>query len=464
MELLNKYIELSNNKETFDKYTQTGEGMYGKTFKFMNTNYRYIKSILTNYNTFKEVDGVDRSEWEVARHGQEKLKQHTVNMLQMKLFSKNDRVYYKTRKGEVLEKINDNFSEEEKWFIIYLLILDSYFCGVPNYILTRTKEVIENFMITNIEEKELVEIIKKFIIMSSSLDICELFKEDYMYFDSFYMTFKDGNFLNLYVESTKEQKEELWNYIIKNYKEKSYNCILSKKYKPSGVFDRGMIRDNAKLLFMSQFINRQKEIGFKDFIDNLINRYALIETFDSGKIKQFIYINRDVFEMIYYNIFDIDILEISSQEEIKINEQEENRVLNNEEHLDKTSAENIKELKRISSVLKKKAKERANYKCELEDSYMCQNHYFTSKETHKNYMEIHHLIPREFSNDFERSIEIIENYVCLCPRCHRLIHLAVDRERKTAINQLFNRRVNELQRRGLNISVEQMKDYYGIKE
>lgn len=32
MELLNKYIELSNNKETFDKYTQTGEGMYGKTF------------------------------------------------------------------------------------------------------------------------------------------------------------------------------------------------------------------------------------------------------------------------------------------------------------------------------------------------------------------------------------------------------------------------------------------------
>lgn len=464
MNLLNKYKEMNRDREMFDKYTKTGEGMYGKTFKFMNTNYRYIKSILTNYNTFKTVDGIDRSEWEVARHGQEKLKQHTVNMLQMKLFSKNERVYYKTRKGEVLEKINEDFSEEEKWIIIFLLILDSYFCDTPNYILVRSREVIENFMLTNIEEKLLLDIIRKFIVASSTMDISELFKEDYIYFDSFYMTFKDVNFLNIYVESNKEEKQELWNFIIKNYQEKLYNCIISKKYKPSGVFDRGMVRDNAKILFMSQFINTQGEERFKDFIDNVINRYTLIESIDVGKIKQFIYTNRDVFEMVYYNIFDIDILGIDSQEEIKTDEQEENNILNNEESLDKTSVNNIKKLKRISGVLKKKAKERAEYKCELEDSNMCQNHYFTSKETHKNYVEIHHLIPREFSNDFEKSIEVIENYVCLCPRCHRLIHLAVDRERKMAINQLFNKRVNALENRGISISIEKIKEYYGIKE
>ncbi len=464
MNLLDKYIELSNDIEAFNKYTQTGEGMYGKTFKFMNTNYRYIKSILTNYNTFKIVDGVDRSEWEVARHGQEKLKQHTVNMIQMKLFSKNERVYYKTRKGEVLDKVGEDFSEEEKWLIIFLLILDSYFCDTPNYILVRSKEVMEDFMLTNVKEEELLDIIKKFIVMSSTMDISELFREDYIFFDSFYMTFKNGNFLNIYMESAKEEKEELWNYITRNYKEKLYNCIISKKYKPGGVFDRGMVRDDAKLLFMSQFINTQKEERFKDFIDNVINRYTLIESVDIGKIKQFIYTNRDVFEMVYYNIFDIDILGINSQEEISTDIQEENNILNNEETLDKTSVENIKELKRISSVLKKKAKERAEYKCELEDSNMCQDHYFTSKETHRNYVEIHHLIPREFGNDFERSIEVIENYVCLCPRCHRLIHLAVDRERKTAINQLFNKRVSALQNRGLNINIEKMKEYYGIKE
>ncbi len=464
MELLNKYIELSNNKETFDKYTQTGEGMYGKTFKFMNTNYRYIKSILTNYNTFKEVDGIDRSEWEVARHGQEKLKQHTVNMLQMKLFSKNERVYYKTRKGEILDNIDTNFSEEEKWLVIFLLILDSYFCATPNYILIRAKEVMENFMLTNIEKSNLIEIIKNFIITSATMDMSELFENDYIYLDSFYMTFKDGNFLNIYFEASKEEKIELWKYIKNNYKEKTYTCILSKKYKPGGVFDRGMVRDNAKMLYIAQYIVTQKAERFKDFIDNVIERYSLIEQINIGKVKQFIYTNRDVFEMVYYNIFDIDVLDINSQEIINTTDAEESKILNTEENLDKTSAENIKELKRISTVLKKKAKERTEYKCELEDSYMCQEHYFTSKETHKNYMEIHHFIPREFSNDFEKSIEVIENYVCLCPRCHRLIHLAVDRERKTAINQLFKKRVSALESRGLNITLDKIKEYYGIKE
>lgn len=78
--------------------------------------------------------------------------------------------------------------------------------------------------------------------------------------------------------------------------------------------------------------------------------------------------------------------------------------------------------------------------------------------------QIHHFIPREFSNDFEKSIEVIENYVSLCQSCHKLIHLGVDRERKMAINQLFKKREAALKSKGLNITLDKIKEYYGIKE
>ena len=79
-------------------------------------------------------------------------------------------------------------------------------------------------------------------------------------------------------------------------------------------------------------------------------------------------------------------------------------------------------------------------------------------------MEIHHLIPREFSNDFENSIEQIENYVSLCPRCHRFLHFAVDRERKMALHYLYLKRIESLNLKGIGIEEKMLKEYYKIEE
>lgn len=97
----------------------------------------------------------------------------------------------------------------------------------------------------------------------------------------------------------------------------------------------------------------------------------------------------------------------------------------------------------------------------MQDCELCT--YFTSKETHKNYLEIHHFIPKEFANDFDKSIEILENYVVLCPKCHRKIHLAEDKERKHMINKLFNERVDLLSAKGIKIEKEQIYRYYNIE-
>lgn len=487
MKLKDEYKEMCSDYEFLSQYSETGSGKYGKIFAFQNTNYRLVLSFIKNYKTFKEgANGVDRSLWELnSNHGQEKLKQHTQNMIKARFFSKNERTYYNTRKGEVLENLDD-FTDEEKWILLYLLLIDSYFDNIPGYILKRTNEIYEDFFVYVNSKSNINNMIFDFIQKSKKNNIEELFKHDYLYFDTFYIPFKNYDFLNYYVNSSCEEKEELYEYIINNYKElkellkkrksgneeeysKANNILLnnnydviSRKYRPSGVYDKNMVVDNAKILYVSSFINENRFIDFQDFIKKVVNKYSEIESINEGKIYQFIFnLYKDIYELSYINIFNPEY-----DDNIPIAEnlttEEENEIL--EEAQKNTVIEDIDQRIKSSSVLKKKALERANYKCELEDYCDCSSHYFTNKKNGKNYVELHHLIPREFSNDFDRSIEQIENYVSLCPRCHRFIHFAVDRERKSALHYLYLKRIGSLNLKGIKLDETQLKQYYRIEE
>lgn len=486
MTLLEEYKKLTKNYDALEFYSEMGAGKGGRIFSFQNTNYRYIKSFLTNYYTFKSgADGIDRSQWELnSGHGQENLKQHTVNMIKSRFFSKNKRVYYSTRKGETLELIPEDFTEEEKWIILYLLLIDAYFENIPNYILIKTQEVYEDFLVYTGSENEINSIILNFINESKIKDINELFNNPYIYYDTFHKPFNGFDILAIYTNSSSEEKQELFEYINREYnfykellsktknsnEEIAFNAknillqyvpdCLSKKFKPSGVYNKNMLIDNAKLLYLSNYINKNQFRDFRDFIHKLVDEYSKIENIDTGKIFQFIFsMNKDIFEMCYLNIFNPDFLDNVNINDT-ISSEIEQDIINKAQ--EKIIIEDIEEIKIVSSVLKKKALERANYKCELEDFCGCASHYFTNKKTGKNYVELHHLIPREFSNDFEKGIEQIENYVSLCPRCHRFIHFAVDRERLMALNYLYNKRIGSLRLKGIDIEEQKLKSYYRI--
>ena len=152
-----------------------------------------------------------------------------------------------------------------------------------------------------------------------------------------------------------------------------------------------------------------------------------------------------------YAVYDY----LENQEEIIDSDPDESKV-------DDTTTKNQKQLRRTSQILKRMAKERTNNRCELETLNSCR--YFTSIENGKNYLEIHHLVPFEFSNDFNSSLEIIENYVALCPHCHRLLHFGVDRERKSVITYLYNQRCEGLKNKGIDISLKELLAYYDFDE
>lgn len=401
-------------------------------------------------------------------------------MLKARFFSKNQRTYYKTKKGEILENIPEDFSKEERWIIIYLLLVDAYFSNVPNYILKRTEEVFEDFIVYQNSEVEINNMLKDFIEKAKVQNIENLFRHDYIYYDTFHKPFKEYDFLSNYVNSSLEEKEELYCYIISNYKDLqfmgktgvSYDTndllldfhydVFSKKYKTGGVFSKNMLLDNAKILYLSNYINKNNFRDFVEYIHGVVCKYSEIESIDCEKIYQFIFQYKDIFELCYINIFNPDYFDniIISDDNVSIEDEE--KII--EQVQDTALMETIEEIKKVSSILKKKALERANYRCELEDYCDCAPHYFTNKKTGKNYVELHHLIPREFSNDFEKSIEQIENYVSLCPRCHRFIHFAVDRERKAALHNLYLKRIGSLNLKGINIDENQLKSYYRIEE
>jgi len=104
------------------------------------------------------------------------------------------------------------------------------------------------------------------------------------------------------------------------------------------------------------------------------------------------------------------------------------------------------------------ALEMANFKCELDSNHTT----FINKKSKKQFMEAHHLIPMGKQDSFEFDIDVPENILCLCPNCHRKIHLAEDNQKKEVLLQVYEQRRDKLPQRGIFLNFETLLDFYSI--
>lgn len=95
----------------------------------------------------------------------------------------------------------------------------------------------------------------------------------------------------------------------------------------------------------------------------------------------------------------------------------------------------------------------AKYKCDLDSSHQS----FITKNG-KPYMEAHHLIPLNAQDDFEHSLDVDANIVCLCPNCHRKLHFGEDIS--SDLLKLYLLRKNVLEASGLYVTFEELKRIY----
>ena len=110
---------------------------------------------------------------------------------------------------------------------------------------------------------------------------------------------------------------------------------------------------------------------------------------------------------------------------------------------------------KVNSRIAKTALDLLDYKCLANNSHMT----FLSK-LGKPYMEAHHLIPMAAQKDFEINIDRIENIVSLCPICHSAIHLGDEATRLELLKKIYDLKVNELRKAGINISFGELFSKY----
>lgn len=106
---------------------------------------------------------------------------------------------------------------------------------------------------------------------------------------------------------------------------------------------------------------------------------------------------------------------------------------------------------RRSSIIKNQAIVAADYKCEIDNSHLT----FITKSSGSPYMEGHHVIPMNNQDNFDVSLDVYANVICLCPICHRLLHYGEDHIRQATLNKVYSDRSERLAKCGIRISIEE---------
>lgn len=464
--LLSYYIDKNSVPSWKEKYSGAGQKII--MYKFKGTNGRYLNSFDIKFNEFKSVEGKPRTEWPTYKNGQLIHKQYTVPMIETKLFYKENGIYHQTEKGKVYQKYLDlNMNTDEKWLINYLLLMDSTIANRENYIINRSidiKNIFEKNTSESFANKACVELFIDRNHFSGSR-IREIANYDYLYLNAFYL---EPEFLKLYYEASEEDRKELHEYVYNNWEHRNSNCCVSKKFISTNYSVPELI-DDLKIYMFSLQINKIKYTDFETTIDEIIRTYETNYNIDKKLVMSFILENRNIFEPILINVYNVE-----ESEDVEDTEKEENYDISTitveinpdvdrpEPRIDDTTILGKKQLKSIFAMRKKIAREKSGYRCELEAYKGCR--YFTSKTTKHNYVEVHHFVPREFRNNFENSVDVLANYITLCPHCHRMIHLATDRERVDIIRFIYSQRKERLKRCGLNVEFEDLKSFYNIEE
>lgn len=103
---------------------------------------------------------------------------------------------------------------------------------------------------------------------------------------------------------------------------------------------------------------------------------------------------------------------------------------------------------RRNQIIVDQSLEGAGYCCE----HNAEHKTFVAKSTNHAYMEGHHLIPMKHQDNFDCSIDVYANIVCLCPVCHKLLHYGQTKEKSIVAEGLYEKRQARLIQSGIDIS------------
>ena len=121
---------------------------------------------------------------------------------------------------------------------------------------------------------------------------------------------------------------------------------------------------------------------------------------------------------------------------------------------------NLKKRPITDANLKENVKIINGYKCQYA-IYSHQNHLMFNKNDGTYYVEVHHLIPLKASKFFfPRNLDRASNLVCLCPKCHAVLHHGSKDEKSKILKTIYDRYIDQLNDEEIYISFEDLLNKY----
>ena len=231
------------------------------------------------------------------------------------------------------------------------------------------------------------------------------------------------------------------------------------------------------------------------FDDYFYNNFML--KYNIEELNEILY--RDVdYAYFLYNVQDFDINLIDEPKEIKTKEIDENineEVIEFEESDEEKDDNYIEKIYKINEnnvnlevaegaykiapvilneetiskkykrnpLLGKIAIQKACYCCEHNPKHET----FISAQSHKNFMEAHHLVPVKYQQliwaKYSVNIDCIENIVSLCPTCHRAFHNGTNEVKANIIEDVYQKLIPRYKSIGFNITLDEVKKLYKVK-
>lgn len=463
MSLLELYIERNKQKNWQDKM---GEDKNLYLFEF-TWNFRNLLMFEDGFRTYSKLCSMDAEQLgKYIEQNPAQAKSFIANMNRTKLFMTSGGKRVLSAKGEVYEKfLLEKMSKDDRWFVDYMFVVDSYFKLETNYIFAQTERVFTKWLKAGYALGQIYNsLIYLFNIREGNME--EYLRTEYLIMITF---LNDPDFLRAYRAADEFEKGELHDYIVDNYNKARYNCLVSAKFSPAALTDCDTVLDDAKILFFSHYLMNSHPISLEDMLDIFSQVYTRFYKLNTKKTVNFMMMYEDVFRMTYLNLFsDMQdfYLSLKMDDDILANTYEHISDSSLDElikdNVDYTTTDSINALAKLNSMLSANAKSETGYKCELDEESGCR--YFTTKTSGKNYLEIHQLIPRDYANEFSVPIERASNYVALCPHCHRLIHNAADEERFKVLAQIYAKRKERLDADGIIPTNELLFAIYGIEQ
>ena len=104
----------------------------------------------------------------------------------------------------------------------------------------------------------------------------------------------------------------------------------------------------------------------------------------------------------------------------------------------------------------------ADFLCEVDPTHNTFQRKNRKGKMTNQYMEPHHLLPMKAQADYEGiNIDRMSNLVCLCPNCHRQVHLGTVEEQKKILDKILPKRFHEfLKETDIQLTEDELFDKY----